>query len=142
MVRAIKPIDFDDIHYKDIDDFLAIDFPMMSDPSEYFKYHPPKTEERKLLHERVGTTSEAAYRKLLENNDEWDDYYYWCGRWEIVEGLINFAIEVCKEPTCLQWAIDSVVKMTNQKKTILMHIQQYRMFLNQGITIWEITKGG
>lgn len=120
--------------YDDIRDFLKVDFPM-NNVNDCFQYHPPKTQERKDMHQRVGDISKSFYEEFIKNDSQYDDYYYWNGRWDIIDRAIDFAIYSCQEPTCLQWAIEAIINIPNHPKSILMTIQQYRMFLNQGITI-------
>jgi hypothetical protein len=129
-----KSITVLDIFYEDISDFLVVDFPIFN-IGDCFQYHPPKTQERKDAHQSVGDISKLFYDEFIINDSHHIDYHYWSGRWDIINRAIDFAVCICKEPICLQWAIKSIIDISSQPNSILMTIQQYRMFLNQGITI-------
>jgi hypothetical protein len=109
---------------------------------EYFRYHPPTTPERIALHERVNRESLEICKAFIElkNYNEW---------LAIRDAAILLAIDVCCDETCLAWAksaIDSVTGVYSMANTearstaILMNIQQFRMFLNQGITVHELKR--
>lgn len=68
-MRPKKPITVNQVNYEDIDEFIAVNFPMMCDMSEYFQYHPPRTEAREAMHELVAATSKMAFTDLVANND-------------------------------------------------------------------------
>jgi hypothetical protein len=108
---------------------------------EYFKYHPPLTDARKAAHNRVNEETMKAFCEFCDERTSpiplaelvYDD----CMK------LLN---EICTEPTCYRWAQGALIAakqeaMTNysdSQEKIFMYIQQFRMFLNQAITIQEL----
>jgi hypothetical protein len=66
---------------------------------------------------------------------EIDDCRYWCDQVMVIDDLQQFAFAICDDFLCIQWALRSIERMTNNPETMLMKLQQYRMFLNQGVTI-------
>jgi hypothetical protein len=114
---------------------------------EYFKYHPPTTPERIALHERVNQKSLEICKMFIAAKN-------------ITEILATrdaaklLAEDVCGDLACLDWArdtIDDAAKSASvsldpidwqehREISILMHVQQFRMFLNQGITIDSLTQ--
>ncbi len=107
---------------------------------EYFKYHPPTTPKRIALHERVNRESLEICKALIEE----EQHCTWlCFR----DAAILLAIDVCHDETCLTWAKSaiertigaySISNIDTRSTAILMNIQQFRMFLNQGITVVDI----
>jgi hypothetical protein len=117
---------------------------------EYFKYHPPQTEERKAAHERIGSITLSLCQRLIEldtstgNSD---------AQIQLIENLRLF--ELCGEPECRIWIVSAIADLkrflvdrqmgdsqclTNAqaRSEILKHIQQIRMFANQGVTLDEL----
>ncbi|WP_310410554.1 hypothetical protein [Chamaesiphon sp. OTE_8_metabat_110] len=117
---------------------MALELPI----EEYFKYHPPTTPERIALHDRANLESLTICKSFVESQD----YNEWL---VFRDAAILLAQDVCQDKTCLDWAKSAVVKAlsaysianTDSRSTaILMHIQQFRMFLNQGITVDELKR--
>lgn len=116
---------------------LNLKFPL----EEYFKYYSPTTEERKALHNKVNDESLKLF-KLFSEAD--------CINSQEIESIYDIGYElltdICKEPTCYKWALDCLWKVrmatfTNyyeRNENIFMHMQQFRMFLNQAVTIQEL----
>ena len=104
--------------------------------SEYFRYHPPVTEARKQKHETANTACLKLFNELYKTSD----------LEEIRRQLRVFTAlmtNLVDNHTCRNWAIKSLEAAgnaaTNQdQEAVLMHIQQIRMFINQGITIDEL----
>jgi hypothetical protein len=103
---------------------------------EYFRYHPPTTPERQQKHALVNDASLQYCQALLE--------------WPHGENLIasittiqDAAKSVCTDETCLRWAMSAIDRAWRSSGEgddvgVLMHVQQARMFLNQGVTIDEL----
>ncbi len=111
---------------------------------EYFRYHPPTTPERMALHDRVNRDSLEICKAFEAAKNEAEVL-------AIRDAAILLAEEVCLDKTCLDWATDAIVDAAcsafadsncreNRSTSILMHVQQFRMFLNQGITIDELKR--
>lgn len=103
---------------------------------EYFRYHPPETEERKARHSVVNEGS-LQYCQVLLTWPRGEDLE------STRKAMENIAILVCKDMTCFKWAMDAIARAYHsscQKDAtgVLMNVQQARMFLNQGITIDEL----
>ncbi len=110
---------------------------------EYFKYHPPTTPERIALHERVNRDSLEICRAFIAATNTVEIL-------AIRDAAILLADEVCHDGTCLDWAkeaiqtavrcasIDPIGRQGHRTTSILMHVQQFRMFLNQGVTVDEL----
>jgi hypothetical protein len=106
----------------------------------YFQYHPPTTQKRKDLHERVNKESLRMFKVLIDSAGNSVDLKFLYSFWRV------FVEDICSDPTCQNWAKDSLdrawraaIEMPiDYEEKIFMHIQQVRMFLNQGVTIQEI----
>ena len=111
---------------------------------EYFRYHPPTTPERIALHERVNRESLEICNALISadaifSNKEID---------RICDQAIKLASETCWDDECVTWAVKSIDKAREvaiicppeetREADILMPVQQFRMFLNQGIRVDEL----
>lgn len=109
---------------------------------EYFKYHPPTTPERIALHDRVNKESLEICKAFIESND----YDEWLA---FRDAAILLAEAVCCDEICLGWAKAAITNcvlkcwdlaIEYQSTSILMYIQQFRMFLNQGIVVSELQR--
>jgi hypothetical protein len=129
-----QPINKNGITFASLSRFLNQDFATRAPVAECFCYHPPG-ESRKKKHEQINQLAKQSYDRLLKNCEEISDCHYWCGQALILDDLQRFAFEVCDDLLCIQWALRSIENMTNKPETMLMKLQQYRMFLNQGVTI-------
>jgi hypothetical protein len=105
---------------------------------EYFRYHPPTTEERKAKHNEVNDICLKVARDLTQP-------FLSCA--EVGAGMDKLIAltQLIKDETCLKWAnwsIDSLWVVVKNRggdtESVIMRIQQVRMFLNQGITIDEL----
>lgn len=111
---------------------------------EYFKYHPPTTPERIALHDRVNRESLEICKALINADAIFSDKEVD----RICDRAIKLASETCWDEECVTWAIKSIDKARQvaiiippeetREADILMHVQQFRMFLNQGITVDEL----
>lgn len=103
---------------------------------EYFRYHPPETEERKAKHATVNDMTLQYCQGLLA----WPRG----GDLEFCRASIENVVQItCKDEVCAKWAMDAIARAyhcSTQKdeEGVLMNVQQARMFLNQGITIDEL----
>lgn len=103
---------------------------------EYFKYHPPKTEERIRKHSIANELMLNAFLKLSEPLTEIEAGEFYISLTDTIFNLVS-------DINCLAWCVDSIenafafVDRYDMTST-LMYIQQARMFLNQGITIDEL----
>lgn len=105
--------------------------------SEYFKYHPPQTEERKAKHEKANKSSLELFYGLSNAVTV-----------EQVQALqlifAQFSIDqLIENELCRTWAKASLDRagesaIARDTEGILMHVQQVRMFINQGITVDEL----
>lgn len=107
---------------------------------EYFRHHPPQTEERRLKHDRVN----AAMLEYCQSLLEWRDGATPRSDLEWYRSKVAYDIkDICQDGVCLGWAEDAMSKayhacIAKQTEAVLMHVQQARMFLNQGIMIDEL----
>jgi|GEM_PF-5108464 len=99
--------------------------------SDWFKYHPPKTEYRKAKHEAVNNLSLA----LAQNIDcmSWDD-----ASKSAIAQIIELLDNPTKESTVkvTEWIshLSDQLKAESNPDNKMMLIQQIRMFANQAIT--------
>lgn len=117
---------------------MNLKFPL----EEYFKYHPPITEKRKQLHDRINTESLQIFSGFKLANA--------MSQPNLVEVIYDrayqFLEEVCTEPMCYRWALGALIHakqaaltdLNNRQERIFMFMQQFRMFLNQAVTIQEL----
>lgn len=105
---------------------------------EYFRYHPPTTEERKAKHNQVNDTCLKVARDLTQP-------FLSCAEVGVGMDKLIALTQLIKDETCLKWvnwSIQSVWAVVKDgggdTEGVVMHIQQVRMFLNQGITIDEL----
>lgn len=103
---------------------------------EYFKYHPPITEERRLAHDSVNRLCLVACENLFASQAP-----------DIVEkvctGLASALLQLTRDGICHRWITSSIDRLkesavSGDEEAILMLIQQARMFANQGITLDEL----
>ncbi len=121
---------------------------------EYFKYHPPTTPERIALHDRLGGAlrvrvnqeSLEICQSLIQIDPSDSDRIQ-----AIHEQAIKLIEAVCQDDLAAEWATISLcdakrtasqsrIPISFREESILMCIQQFRMFLNQGITVDEVRK--
>lgn len=104
--------------------------------SNYFKYHPPLTEKRKLAHDAANKLCLTACQDLFEARDlvivE-----------TICDGLSQSLLKLTDDVICQRWiqrSIDLLIPAAigGDEEAILMYVQQARMFANQGITVDEL----
>lgn len=112
---------------------------------EYFKYHPPTTPERIALHERVNQESLTICQGFISSENAVEIF---ANR----DAAILLIENVCCDRICADWAkkaienaaraasIDPTNRNEDRSTSILMHVQQFRMFLNQGITVDELKR--
>ncbi len=103
---------------------------------EYFRYHPTQTEERRRKHETANTACLQLFRNLSRNADP-----------AIVRDLLRdfnaMISHLVDDHLCRNWAIKSLESagqsaISQDVEGVLMHVQQVRMFVNQGITVDEL----
>jgi hypothetical protein len=102
---------------------------------EYFQYHPVVSEARKAKHELVNqVTMELAIGLMVVT----------APRLTAIQILVDAAESklegVCQDEMALRWATkansDAIYAASRgDHEGVLMHVQQMRMFLNQGITV-------
>jgi len=115
---------------------------------EYFKYHPPTTEERKRLH---NSANELTLKLCLDLDRVYGDAangYEPIPRNELDEMSDQLTLSftgLTSDQDCLNWASHSLdtmfISLNSQgfgSTEILMYCEQIRMFLNQGITIDDV----
>jgi hypothetical protein len=104
--------------------------------ADYFKYHPPISEERKLAHETVNRLCLVACENLFASQLP-----------DIVEkvctGLASALLNLTRDAVCGRWITNAIDRLkesalSGDEEAILMLIQQARMFANQGITLDEL----
>ncbi len=110
---------------------------------EYFKYHPPTTPERIALHDRVNRDTLEICKAFIASKNDVEAL-------AIRDAAILLADEVCLDLSCNDWAKGSIKEALKiaasylnkdvKAEAILMHVQQFRMFLNQGITVDELKR--
>lgn len=107
---------------------------------EYFEYHPPIKPERIALHNGVNKESLEIFKLFLAANVS--DFQTIADIYD--QGYLLLE-QVCKESTCYRWVLNSLLNCKNscvehieREENLFMYIQQYRMFLNQAITIQEL----
>jgi hypothetical protein len=106
--------------------------------SAYFKYHPPVTQERKDAHERANASAFFGFCNF--KHLDWD------GVEKTYDSLMKDLENLVKEPYFYKWAHGALIEAkqaaltdyVDREEKIFMHIQQYRMFVNQAITIQEL----
>ena len=125
--------------FESLADFLKCEFTFRSPVVEYFCYHPPD-EKRTLKHEQINKMAKQSYWLLVKSLEDSDSYECWRTRVSIIDDLNKFAFEICDDLLCIQWALRSINNVATNSETTLMYMQQYRMFLNQGVTIDSIHK--
>ena len=103
---------------------------------EYFRYHPPETEERKAKHDRVNEICLKVARKLTQPS---------LSNEEIAEGvdMLQVLTQIVSNAICIKWAASSIVRaqefaVLGEEENVVMAIQQCKMSLNQGITLDEL----
>ena len=103
---------------------------------KYFEYHPPQTEERRRKHEINNTACLQLFYKLSKTDDP-----------QIIrESLREFNAlmsHLLDDHLTRSWALKSLElagqsALSQDRESVLMCIQQVRMFVNQGITIDEL----
>lgn len=103
---------------------------------EYFKYHPPLTEERRQKHSRVNEESLSVCKELMAtSNPEKIEACY--------KQMLALIAAVCEDELCAGWANNAISRaaqsaLIEEPTDVLMYIQQARMFMNQGITVDEL----
>ena len=108
--------------------------------AEYFKYHPPLTQERKDAHERVNRLCLTACEDFFGANSVGDVQQIYSAFHEEIVG-------VTKNKLCQKWILNTLeqllisASLKRSDESIMMNIQQIRMFANQGITIDELESG-
>lgn len=110
---------------------------------EYFRYHPPTTPERIALHDRVNRETLEICKAFIESKNDVEVL-------GIRDAAMLLANKVCLDKTCNDWAEGAIEKASKiaasylnkdiKTEAILMHVQQFRMFLNQGITVDQLVK--
>lgn len=112
---------------------------------EYFKYHPPVTEERVVLHSKVNKMTLECCEELFLAID-----YKAASRQALAQGAVAKALSeidaIVQDPTCAAWARNAlhsaeVYACGCYKEGVLMAVQQCRMFLNQGVTMDSLEIG-
>jgi hypothetical protein len=123
--------------YASIEQFLKADLTLgiEEDVDDFFRYHPPQTEVRKKYHELINKSTTDTAKQLICLIGHSREGFYWE---RIINNAISNALECCQQPICLQYAIAALRAIENNQASILMGMQQYRMFLNQGITLIEV----
>jgi hypothetical protein len=123
---------------ENLEEVMTLQLPI----DEYFKYHPPTTPERIALHDRVNRESLEICKSFIDSQD----FNHWLA---FRDAAILLAQDVCQDKTCHAWAKSAIVKALGtysianidaRSTAILMYIQQFRMFLNQGITVDELKR--
>jgi hypothetical protein len=110
---------------------------------EYFKYHPVTTTERQAAHDVVNATAFALCEQLWSLIDASDNMY---SNQYLSDGLKlkNVSCAVIrgqfKDAVCHFWMEESMGRLEKaiyqlEKTSVLMCVQQIRMFANQGITL-------
>jgi hypothetical protein len=113
---------------------------LKQDLGAYFEYHPPVTQERKDAHARANKSALVGFRNLrhLQGTQTEIEAAY--------DILMNDLQELVKEPYYYKWAHGALIEAKqaaltdciDREEKIFMHIQQFRMFVNQAITIQEL----
>ena len=112
-----------------------MDFPI----EEYFRYHPPLTPERVAKHDAVNQKTLEVCKDLILSSSK--------SLQEIFNDLESLIEDSCSDPVCKSWAhqqlqpFETLMHNTYSQAdpmAVIMHCQQIRMFLNQGITIDEM----
>ena len=104
---------------------------------EYFRYHPPATEERKANHDCVNQFALDMAIALIQADFTLEAVAAW------IRSARDLVDQICRDAICQKWALHAVdgiwsAALATDSEAIVMFIQQYRMFLNQGITIDEL----
>lgn len=103
---------------------------------DYFQYHPPKTEARRIAHNSVNHLCLMACQSLFATNDTAIVH-------QICNDLSDRLFEITQEPVCLKWIKESLDRIKDtliccDEESTLMLIQQVRMFANQAVTLDEL----
>ena len=103
---------------------------------DYFQYHPPKTEARKISHDSVNHLCLMACQSLFATSDTAIVH-------QICNDLSDRLFEITQEPVCLKWIKESLDRIKDtliccDEESTLMLIQQVRMFANQAVTLDEL----
>jgi hypothetical protein len=99
----------------------------------YFKYHPATTPERIDLHRRANALAfEACSIMINDSNASEVDF--------AVRTVLDTIPKLTIDVPCRTWANCAVrdagkQALVDNHEAVLMHMQQCRMFLNQGITM-------
>lgn len=112
---------------------------------EYFRYHPPTSEERIAKHDAVNQVALSFAKAVLNpagfsESDAEENAEYWLGR------CVDTAKKVCSNGwlqeeaiTQFAYALDAA-QDSAEPMSMLCQIQNARMYLNQAITIDEVQK--
>ena len=103
---------------------------------DYFEYHPPRTEARKIAHTSVNHLCLMACQSLFATTDEAIVH-------QLCDELSNALLEITQEPICFKWIKASIDRIKDtliccDEESTLMLIQQVRMFANQAVTLDEL----
>jgi hypothetical protein len=122
-----------DTEYASIEQFLEANLTLkIEDLDDFFRYHPSQTDARKELHELINKSTTDTAKQLICLIGHSREKFYWE---RIINNAISNALECCQQPICLQYAIAALRAIDKNQTSILMGMQQYKMFLNQGITL-------
>ena len=104
--------------------------------ADYFQYHPPKTDARRIAHDSVNYLCLMACQSLFATNDP-------AIVRQICNELSDRLFEITQEPVCLKWIKASLDRIKDtliccDEESTLMLIQQVRMFANQAVTLDEL----
>jgi hypothetical protein len=121
---------------------MNLKFPL----EEYFKYHPPSTVKRVTLHDRVNNESLQLFKDFTEQCEPINEAKPFVEIEETYDRGMKMLNEICTEPTCYRWAQKCLIEakqaaLSNfgfQQEHLFMNMQQFRMFLNQAVTIQEL----
>lgn len=94
---------------------------------EYFRYHPPTTEERKAKHEAINASALELAKALEKAAERYLAYQ-------------QAVLHTVKDAECFQSSILALETLEGllKNRTYIRYIQQSRMFANQGITVDEL----
>ena len=103
---------------------------------DYFQYHPPRTDARRIAHDSVNYLCLMACQSLFATNDP-------AIVRQICNELSDRLFEITQEPVCLKWMKASLDRIKDtliccDEESTLMLIQQIRMFANQAVTLDEL----
>jgi hypothetical protein len=115
---------------------------------DYFKYHPPTTEERRVAHNQVNASALRLctmlwilVEEMPKDADHELTVQYLQNSVSVLNNEVETIVSTFSDETAKKWAKHAATILRRDgieamdKESILMGVQQIRMFANQGVTM-------